>query len=188
MSVRPTSIRANSLRRLLTIALYLGCFVAVVFILRPILFPDTPPSKSAKRFPTPEKMPFLLPEGNWNFLTSHRLSELSRDVASGLPVSPGSIRSSLLPAGVVALAERADGSGRVSAFLTADEDPTKFAQHWANDGWELLDTAASEQSPRTIALNRGSERAFAWVFPSAEHAGRCHLLVTITETQTEDRP
>jgi hypothetical protein len=174
------------LRRLITAALYAGCAGAAVFALRPMLWAESPITqpKFASTPPT-DVGPFLLPPGSWSVLSVSGLEDfhlLAIDQAGPLN---GAARSSLLPPGVEPLAVRTDAAGRVSAFLTDAENWTVLRHHWLGAGWVVDEFHDPKSGTRTVSIQRGSERSFAWVLPACR-PDRVHLLVTVT--RTEDRP
>ena len=171
-------------RRLLRVALYLGCFAAVAFIVRPLLSVE-PAQHSTDTFACKSRVASEVPmpsPGTWDVLDARRLPGRPDTTCPQLEACP------LLPPGVTATAIRRDVYGRECGFLTGSEEVAAFTRHWAESGWTVTDTTPPARGTRTLTLSKGTDSGFAWVFPSPQ-PGRASLLVALaTKPRTEDRP
>jgi len=186
------SARSPRGRRLIAVVLYAGCVGATALVVKTVFSADsasTPGTPNHSRPPT-DLDPFPLPPGSWTVLSAGRLDALARQVR-GEAVAPATPADCpLLPPGIDPLAERVNAAGRVSAFVTAAEDRNVFVRHWTAGGWSVTEAGDPDDTPRPLALVRGSERALAWMIPAAGQPGRVQLLVTVAAPapQTETRP
>ena len=168
--------RVARLRRSLTVALYLGCFVAAGLIVDPLIA-DQPPAVAGPIVAPPDAddplfTPAFLPAGTWRIVDANGPAgadwERNARAAVGAVSADQFHLSALLPAGVRPEAVRVDEAGKPTAVFTGPVDPPAAVAAWEAAGWTVAARGTGDR--QMYRLTRGGATAVAWVLPRASAA------------------
>ena len=178
----PDAPRTRTGRRLLVVALYLGCLAAAAAAVHPLVA-----GASARPVPVPLEPgdgsepldPVPLPPGSWVLAAPDpRAGEPARERARralGVGTTPELDPAAVpVPPGAVVGAVRVDPDGRPCGALTGPTDLGAARAAWAAAGWRVADHEFGRDL-RALRLTRGGAAATAWVLPRGPLA---QLLIT----------